>query len=65
MKLKEFFSSFDAEPISHDMMHGPITQEMIDYLQLTNEQKRRRSIDILGDKWLLHPLNNQQRKEAR
>ena len=64
MRLKEFFSSFDAEPISNNMMHGPITQEMIDYLQLTNEQKRKRSIDLLGSRWLLHPINQQQ-KEAR
>jgi hypothetical protein len=64
MKIKEYFKAFDINPISPSMMHGPVTQTMIEHLQQTNEQKRKRSIDLLGDKWLLHPLNQQQ-KEAR
>jgi hypothetical protein len=45
-------------------MHGPMTQELIEYIQQRNEEKRQKSIEFLGDKWLLHP-NNQKQKEAR
>lgn len=64
MKVKDFFQTFDVNPISADPMHGPITPELIEYMQQRNEEKRQRSIELLGDKWLLHP-NNQQQKEAR
>lgn len=64
MKIKDFFTSFDINPISADPMHGPVTDEIIQYIQQRNEEKRQKSIEFLGDKWLLHP-NNQKQKEAR
>ncbi len=64
MKAKEFFQSFDINPISANPMHGPVTDELIQYMQQRNEEKRQKSIELLGDKWLLHP-KNQQQKEAR
>jgi hypothetical protein len=64
MRVKEFFQSFDVEPISANPMHGPITQAMVDIMQRHNEEKRKASIELLGNKWLLHP-KNQQQKEAR
>jgi hypothetical protein len=63
MKIKDFFQSFDIDPISADPMHGPITQEMIDRMQQRNEEKRKASIELLGNKWLLHPDNREQRKD--
>jgi hypothetical protein len=64
MKVKDFFQTFDVNPISTDPMHGPMTPELIERIQQRNEEKRQRSIELLGDKWLLHPKNYQQ-KEAR
>jgi hypothetical protein len=64
MRVKEFFQTFDVNPISADPMHGPMTPELIEYIQQRNEEKRQKSIEFLGDKWLLHP-SNQQQKEAR
>jgi len=64
MKIKDFFTSFDINPISADPMHGPVTDELIQHMQQRNEEKRQKSLEFLGDKWLLHP-NNQQQKEAR
>jgi hypothetical protein len=64
MRVKDFFQTFDVNPISADPMHGPMTPELIEYIQQRNEEKRQRSIELLGDKWLLHPKNYQQ-KEAR
>jgi hypothetical protein len=64
MRIKEYFKTFEINPISPSMMHGPVTQTMLEHLQQTNEQKRQRSIDLLGEKWLLHPVNQPQ-KEAR
>jgi hypothetical protein len=64
MKVKDFFQTFDVNPISADPMHGPMTPELIERIQQRNEEKRQRSIELLGDKWLLHPKNYQQ-KEAR
>jgi hypothetical protein len=64
MRVKDFFQTFDANPISTSPMHGPATEELMGYLQKRNEEKRQRSIQQLGDKWLLHPINQQQ-KEAR
>ena len=63
MRIKEFFQSFDVGPISASPFHGPITQEMIDYMQQRNEEKRKLSIEQLGSKWLLHPDNREQRKD--
>lgn len=65
MKIKEFFQTFDINPISANPLHGPITTELIDYLQQSNEEKRQRSIELLGSKWLLHPENKEQRKDAQ
>jgi hypothetical protein len=64
MKVKDFFQTFDVNPISADPMHGPMTPELIEYIQQRNEEKRQKSIELPGDKWLLHP-KNQQQKEAR
>lgn len=64
MKIKDFFNSFDINPISADPMHGPITQELIERMQQRNEEKRQKSIEFLGDKWLLHPKNQQQKASA-
>ena len=64
MKVKDFFQTFDINPISADPMHGPITDEVVQYMQQRNEEKRQKSIEFLGEKWLLHPKNHQQ-KEAR
>jgi len=64
MKVKDFFQTFDVNPISADPMHGPVTDELIQYIQQRNEEKRQRSIELLGDRWLLHPKNKQQ-KEVR
>jgi hypothetical protein len=64
MKVKDFFQTFDVNPISADPLHGPITPELIEFIQQRNEEKRQKSIEFLGDKWLLHP-NNQKQKEAR
>ena len=63
MKIKNFFQTFDVNPISANPLHGPITQELIEHLQQSNEKKRQRSIDLLGNKWLLHPENKEQRKD--
>ena len=62
MKIKEFFQAFDINPISADPMHGPITDEVILRMQQRNEEKRQKSIEFLGDKWLLHPKNQQQKE---
>ena len=62
MKVKDFFQTFDVNPISADPMHGPMTQELIESIQQRNEEKRQRSIELLGDKWLLHPKNYQQKE---
>jgi hypothetical protein len=63
MKVKDFFQTFDINPISANPLHGPITQELIEHLQQTNEEKLKASIELLGDKWLLHPHNREQRKD--
>lgn len=65
MRVKEFFSEFDINPISDSPLHGPITPELIEFIKERNEQKRQASIEFLGDKWLLHPNNKAQRKEAQ
>jgi hypothetical protein len=62
MKVKDFFQTFDVNPISADPMHGPMTPELIERIQQRNEEKRQRSIELLGDKWLLHPKNYQQKE---
>jgi hypothetical protein len=64
MKIKDFFDTFDVNPISADPMHGPITDDLIEYIQQRNEQKRKRSIELLGSRWLLHPANKQQKVAA-
>ena len=65
MRVKNFFQTFDVNPISADPMHGPITPELIEYIRERNEEKRLASIEFLGDKWLLHPNNRAQRKEIQ
>ena len=64
MKIKDFFDTFDVNPISADPMHGPITDDLIEYIQQRNEEKRKRSIELLGSRWLLHPANKQQKVAA-
>lgn len=63
MKVKEFFDNLDINPISASPLHGPITPELIEFIQARNEEKRLASIELLGSKWLLHPDNKAQRKE--
>jgi hypothetical protein len=62
MRLKEYFVDFDTQPISSNLLHGPVTQEMVDFILHRNEEKLQASIEYLGDKWLLHPSNKTQRK---
>jgi hypothetical protein len=64
MRIKDFFTDFEINPISVSPTHGPVTDELIQQLRQSNEEKRQKSIEYLGDKWLLHP-KNQQQKEAR
>ena len=65
MKLKSLLiPDFDVGPISENPLHNPITPEVIQYLNERNEAKRRQSIEMLGNKWLLHKSNMKQ-KEAR
>lgn len=63
MRVKEFFNEFDINPISDSLFHGPITTELIEFIRERNEEKRLASIEMLGDKWLLHPNNKAQRKD--
>lgn len=65
MKVKNFFNDFELNPISDSLLHGPITPELIEFIRERNEEKRQASIEFLGDKWLLHPNNKMQRKEAQ
>jgi hypothetical protein len=65
MRVKDFFQEFDINPISASPLHGPITPELIDHLRQSNEEKLQRSIEMLGSKWLLHPSNQEQRKDAQ
>jgi hypothetical protein len=62
MKVKEFFDEFDVNPISASPLHGPVTPELMEFIQKRNDEKRQKSIDFLGDKWLLHPKNYQQKE---
>ena len=57
MKVKDFFTSYDINPISANPLHGPITPELIEFIQERYEEKRLASIEFLGNKWLLHPDN--------
>lgn len=63
MKVKDMFCDFDVNPISSNPLHGSITSEIIESIQLRNEEKRKASIEFLGDKWLLHPNNKVSIKE--
>jgi hypothetical protein len=65
MKIKEFFSDFDINPISASPYHGPVTNELIEHIKERNEEKRKASIEFLGNKWLLHPDNREQRKDMQ
>ena len=64
MKVKDFFSSYEAQPISSNPLHGPVTDKMISFLTERNEERRQQAIQSLGSKWLVHPANQVQRKEA-
>ena len=65
MRVKEFFEDFDTETISGHPIHGPVTPELIEFIQIRNEEKRKKSIELLGTRWLLHPNNREQRKEIQ
>jgi len=65
MKVKDFMADFDLSPISDDPLHGPITPSLIEYIQQRNEEKLQASIERLGTKWLLHPANKINLKEAQ
>jgi hypothetical protein len=62
MKMKESIFCFEISPISNSPFHGPITRELIELIQTKNEEKLHASIEYLGTKWLLHPVNKTQRK---
>ena len=62
MRLKDHIMDWDIHPISDSLLHGPITQEMIDFILERNEEKLQASISYLGERWLLHPKNMAQRK---
>ena len=62
--LKQLFEPFEAAPISRNLMHGPVTPEMIHFINKRNNERRKKSIELLGTKWLLHPDNREQRKES-
>lgn len=64
MKVKDFFSSYEIDPISKNPLHGPVTDKMISFLTERNEERRQKAIQLLGSKWLVHPANQVQRKEA-
>ena len=64
MRVKDFFSDFDISPISSNPLHGPVTDATLMQLQERNEAKRQQAINQLGSKWLIHPVNKVQRKEA-
>jgi hypothetical protein len=64
MKIKDYLQTFEINPISASPFHGPTTPELIEFIQSRNEEKRLKSIEFLGNKWLLHPSNKQQ-KDAR
>jgi len=64
MKIKNFFSDFEVNPISANPLHGVISKEVMAELRRINEEKRLQSINQLGGKWLVHPSNQVQRKEA-
>lgn len=64
MKIKDFFTDFDINPISASPYHGPITEELLEQIKERNEAKRLASIEFLGDKWLLHPKNTQHKVSA-
>lgn len=64
MKIKNFFSDFEVNPISSNPLHGPVSAETIIQLQQRNQAKLQQSIQQLGTKWLVHPANQVQRKEA-
>jgi len=61
MKIKDYFQTFEISPISASPFHGPTTPELIEFIQSRNEEKRLKSIELLGNKWLLHPSNKQQK----
>ena len=65
MKVKQFFNDFDTSPISPSPYHGPITDELMSHIKERNEEKRKTSIGLLGNKWPLHPDNKQNRKEIQ
>jgi hypothetical protein len=64
MKIKDFFQDFDINPISDSLLHGPVATATLMHLQERNEEKRQQAIKQLGNKWLIHPDNKVQRKEA-
>jgi hypothetical protein len=64
MKVKDFFTDFDVNPISSNPIHGPITPELLEQIKERNEEKRKASIEFLGTKWLLHPSNTHHRATA-
>lgn len=64
MKIKDFFNDFEVNPISSNPLHGPATQDLMKYLQERNETRRQQAIASLGTRWLVHPSNQVQRKEA-
>ena len=64
MKIKNFFTDFEVNPISANPLHGVIGKEVMEELRRINEAKRQQSIEKLGRSWLVHPDNKVQRKEV-
>jgi hypothetical protein len=65
MRVKEFFCDFEIMPISTNPTHGPVTPELLEFIQKTNDKKREESINLLGNKWLLHLDNRAKHKDAQ
>jgi len=65
MRIKDFFKTIEVSAISTSPLHQPATPEMFEYMQQRNEEKRMKSIELLGNKWLLHPSNKVQRAETK
>ena len=61
---KLFMDEIELNPISDDLLHSSDMLGMQNYLRLSNEVKRRKAIEQLGSKWVLHPSHSPS-KEVR
>ena len=52
--------------LQKDKLYEPITPEVLETIRLINEEKLKAAKDYLGNKWLLHPENrNNKLKKKR